>query len=123
MAALQWSDVVELDANLDTVPAGLQTVILARVENLSPTFFDGEDGPLYALARRLLAAHLAAPYAASSSGSGGATGPVTSRSEGGVSESYAVPSLSLSGSHSSTSHGRAFDELVKSSPNRVGVTT
>jgi hypothetical protein len=117
---ITWDDVIELDAKLSDVPEGLQNAILARVEKLSPDFFDGDTWPLYGLARRLLAAHIATPFAY---GASGVSGPVTQRTEGGVSESYAVAQASLKGLHSSTSHGRAFDELVASRPGRVGLTT
>lgn len=119
MAAIAWSDVEDLDANLANVAPNLQTLILARVEKLSASFFGGVDDPRYKMARVLLAAHIAAPYAAAAAGAGAAAGPVTSRSEGDVSESYAVASVSLTGSHSSTAHGRAFDELVRSMPGRI----
>jgi hypothetical protein len=123
MAAITWSDVEGLDATLSSIDPALQAVILGRVETLSSEFFGGVDSPVYKLARMLLAAHIATPLAAAAAGGGGASGPVTSRSEGGVSESYAVASVSLHGSHSGTSHGRAFDELVRSRPGRLGVTS
>ncbi len=119
MAAITWDDVEDLDAGLANVADGLQTVILARVEKLSATYFGGVDDPRYKMARMLLAAHMGAPYATAASGAAGAAGPVTSRSEGDVSESYAVASMSLTGSHSTTHHGRAFDELVRSMPGRI----
>lgn len=119
MAPIAWQDVVDLDATLANLAANLQTVILARVEKLSAAYYGGTDDPRYKLARILLAAHIATPYAAATSGGGGVAGPVTSRSEGGVSESYAVASVSLTGAHSSTAHGRAFDELTRSMPGRI----
>jgi hypothetical protein len=123
MALITWSDVEGLDATLSSIDAALQTVILGRVETLSAEFFGGIEHPVYKLARMLLAAHMATPLAIAAAGGGGASGPVTSRSEGGVSESYAVASVSLSGSHSSTAHGRAFDELVRSRAGQLGATS
>ncbi len=120
MAAITWDDVIDLDANLDDVAQNLQDVILARVEKLSASFYGGADDPRYKLARILLAAHIATPYANAAGGGGGVSGPVTSRTEGGVSESYAVAQMTLNGSHATTAHGRAFDELTRSMPARIG---
>lgn len=125
MAALAWADVEDLDSSLSTATAGLRAMILGRVEQLSATFFGGADSAIYKLARALLAAHIAAPIVAASGGGGAApAGPITSESEGDVSRSYAsVSSTSFSGSHSSTVHGRAFDELVRSMPGQLGLTS
>lgn len=122
MAAITWADVQTLDAALSAVDPGLRVVILARVEKLSSSFFGGVDDPKYKLARMLLAAHIATPYAAAAGG-GSASGPVTSESEGGVSRSYAVNHVALTGTHSGTAHGRAFDDLVRSSPGQLGTTS
>lgn len=119
MPAIDWTDVESLDAKFSTVDPTLQTVILARVEKLSSSYYGGVDDPRYKLARMLLAAHMASPYATGSVAAG-VSGPVTQRTEGGVSESYAVAHASLMGLHSSTAHGRAFDELTLSMPSRVG---
>ena len=116
MPAIQWSEVVELDSKLSVVAVGLQATILARVEKLSAKYYGGDTDPRYKLARILLAAHIATPIAYG----GGISGPVTSRSEGGVSESYAVPPILAMGAHASTVHGRAFDELTRSMPGRIG---
>lgn len=118
MPPITWSDVVELDANLEAVAPSLRAVILARVEKLSAAYYGGANDPRYKLARVLLAAHIATPYASSSGGGAAPAGPVTSRSEGNVSESYA--SASVTGPHASTVHGRAFDELTRSMPARIG---
>lgn len=125
MAAIAWADVVAIDATLSTADAALQAVVLARVEKLSSRFFGGVDAPEYKLARMLLAAHIAAPIVAAAGGGGsGPSGPVTSESEGDVSRSYATASsASFSGSHSTTVHGRAFDELVRSRPGQLGLTS
>jgi hypothetical protein len=118
--AISWDDVIDLDANLENVAPNLQDVILGRVEKLSASYYGGVDDPRYKLARILLAAHIGTPYANAAGGGAGVSGPVTSRTEGGVSESYAVAAVSLTGSHSSTGHGRAFDELTRSMPARIG---
>lgn len=123
MAAITWNEVVELDASLASVPAGLQAAILGRVEELSSSFFGGESSPTYKMARLLLAAHLGLTIGLAGAGGAVASGPVTSRSEGGVTESYAVAASVLTGSHGGTSQGRAFDDLVRSRPERIGLTS
>jgi len=89
---------------------------------LSAEFF----GARYELAQILWAAHYAlAPGTPGSSGAGGAAGPVTSRSEGGVSESYAAPSSGSSSFSASdawwslTKYGLMFASLLRSSPRRI----
>jgi hypothetical protein len=115
--AISWDDVEDLDAHLSNVAPNLQTIILARVEKLSSAYYGGIDDPRYKLARMLLAAHIGTPFAY---GATGVSGPVTQRTEGGVSESYAVAQAALTGLHASTAHGRAFDELTRSMPGRIG---
>lgn len=127
MAAIDWSQVVAFEPSLSTAPAGVQAVILARAETLSASFFGGAAHPVYTLARILVAAHMAmtiGPAAASGSGRG-VSGPVTSRSEGRVSESYAVSSAVGAGfagvAWGATRHGLAFVDLVRSRPGRLGL--
>jgi hypothetical protein len=122
---ITWSDVESLDSSLSTVDVGFRTVVLGRVEQLSSSFFGGVDSPSYKLARMLLAAHIVAPIVAAAGGGGaGPAGPVTSESEGGVSRSYAmIQGAALHGSHSTTVHGRAFDDLVRSMPGQLGTTS
>jgi hypothetical protein len=121
MAVIAWADVVNLDATLSAVPVALQNVILARVETLSGEYFGGADGPVYTLARILLAGHLGLTLGPAAAGGAGTSGPVTSRSEGGVSESYAVSSSATSGAHSGTRHGLAFDALVRAQAGQIGM--
>lgn len=128
MAAILWSQVAAFEPSLATAPPEVQAVILARVETLSATFFGGPSHPVYELARILAAAHLAmtvGPTGAGAGSGGGVSGPVTSRSEGGVSESYAVSASIGSGfagvSWGATRHGLAFVDLVRSRPGRLGL--
>ena len=116
---LTWSDVTAMfpaDAALAAIPLAAQTAILARVGALSSSYF----GDRYQLAQIYLAAHLGVV-----GGLGGhvAAGPVTAESEGGVARQYAVIGLNQYGSRSSTGYGQLFDELVRSSPGRIGLTS
>lgn len=124
MAAIAWTDVVSMfpdDSALAELPVSAQNAILAYVNTqLSRTFFGGEESPKLRLARIYWAAH-----SAISGGEGGSVtaGPVTMRSEGGVTEQYASGGASTSGVNGSTSYGQLFDQLMRSSPRRVGLTT
>lgn len=67
-------------------------------------------GELYNLASKLLAMHIIADTVAGSSGS---AGPVSSKSAGELSITYATPSSSAyTGLYSSTGWGRRFAELL-----------
>lgn len=121
MPPILWTDVTGMfpnDTVLAAVPVAAQTLILSRVEMLSATFFGGDDSDRFKLARIYLAAHTG--LEASRNGAP-PSGPLTGQSEGGASESFAVPPILLKGSHSSTQYGVMFDDLVRSSPYRVGV--
>jgi hypothetical protein len=116
---ITWADVIAMfpaEAALAAVPVPAQDLILARVAELSRSFF----GERYELAQIYLAAHLAIVGA---QGAASPAGPVIAQSEGGVSISYAAPMSSSVGPHASTSYGRLFDDLVRASPGRVGVTS
>ncbi len=108
MTAITWANVVDATDNdpiISGFASGGQTLILAVVnKSLNVNLFDGEAGDTTLLARCFLAAH----YAASSKL--GATGPITSESEGGISRSYAV-ALTKS-AYMTTSYGRLFWQLV-----------
>lgn len=124
MPPIAWADVTGMfptDATLAALPVGAQNMILDRVNTeLSATYFGGDATPRYKLARIYYAAHLGI---AGGTGGAAAAGPVISESEGGASRSYALLTSAQSGAHSMTSYGRLFDELVRSSPRRIGVTT
>jgi hypothetical protein len=120
MAAITWSDVVNHAAELASVDAEAQTDILSHVNTaLSVSAFEGEDAPKLKLARIYLAAHFAAPTLNGVSAPGPA-GPLTSETLDNVSRSYAAPSFSMSSSDlSTTSHGRAYLQLVRNSLARI----
>lgn len=122
-APITWTDVTDVASELLVgVTSGGQTKILAYVEAaVAPDAFGGEDSPIYVLARAYLAAH----YGLLNKQGSAAQGPVTSQSEGGVSQSFA----SLIGTSNdiflgSTTYGRAFLSLVRrSGVARAGFTT
>ena len=113
MADIDWDMVIALAPELTTgVTEDAQDMILAHVNaDLDASMFDGEDGPTFRLARIWLAAHLAT---AGASGSGGATGPVTSESVGGMSVSYGTLATTAAAIGTST-YGRLYLELVQNS--------
>lgn len=125
MAPIVWADVTGFfpnDTALAAVSPAAEALILDRVNTeLAATFFGGENAPKLRLARIYFAAHIASstPSAAGS----GAAGPLIAESEGGASRSYAIASVSLTGSHSLTGYGQSFDELVRSSPSRIGLVS
>lgn len=119
MADIVWSDVTDMASELLVgVTIGAQTKILAYVNStVNPDAFKGDPSATFDLARIYLAAH----YAALSKLGIFAVGPATSKSEGGASISFA--SLVGPGADpllGSTSFGRAFLALVRSSPASVG---
>lgn len=121
--AITWSQVLARfpsDPALAAVDSDAGALWAQEAGKLSASFF----GHRYELAQVLWAAHHAlATGAPGSSGAGGPAGPVISRSEGDVSESYAAPSAS---SHSAsdpwwglTTYGRMFAALLRGSPRRL----
>lgn len=108
MAAIVWNDVLAVAPELSSVANAWQTRILARVNGhgIDPDVFDGEAGSDTAMARCLLAAHMAV-----FAGLGNAAGPITAETEGGISRSYA--SSSDTSSYSETAYGRQFSLLCK----------
>jgi len=126
MADIAWTDVTARfpnDAELAAVDPDVAGAGWAALANgLSASFFGGKDSEKYKTARILYAAHFAL-----GGGTGGgqvAAGPVIEQTEGGVTERYAVTSTtSVDGVHNATSYGRLFDELMRSCPRRLGVTT
>lgn len=113
MAAIAWSDVTAIDAALSAVAAGAQTMFLAEANALVASVFDGVDGPRYKLARVYLAAHRGRQSLEAASG---AAGPVTSKTIGGMSKSYAAPNSGDSDDLDLTRWGRAYRDLCQSSP-------
>lgn len=114
MAAIVWQNVVDVAPELadPAVPVALQTLWLALANqdvNVS-LFYRGEDDPRLALARAYLVAHFGSGYG---EGSGGAAGPVTSESAGGLSRSYAQAMAAGGGILGTTVYGQNFLALVR----------
>jgi hypothetical protein len=122
MADITWSDVVAVATELATgVSAAFQTMILEYVnETVQASEFGGESSVTFKLARCYLAAHYGYLQKA---GALAATGPVTSKSEGGVSLSYASPESGLTDPLLRTNYGESFLSLVRRSPARAGFLT
>lgn len=119
MAAITWTDVTAIAADLSTTSAAAQTMILAMVNEAIDTrlFPNGETDARLKLARVYLAAH----YAASGlGGSGAAAGPVTAEAAGTLSRSYAsITSSTTDPLLESTTWGRLYRLIMR--PMRGGV--
>lgn len=118
MAAILWSDVVTVDASLASTAVALQTEILAYVhEVVGVHSLGGEESHRLKLARIYLAAHMA--VIAKQIGDGQATGPVTSRSIGGISKSWLAPQMTDDGLQR-TGHGSLYLFVVRNAPRTQG---
>ena len=116
MAAIIWADVEAHAPELSLVGATAQDDILAYVNDaFDVEVFGGEDTAKTRLARIYLAAHMGT---ITNSG-GGATGPVTSESAGGLSRTYGE--IDVDGSMESTSYGELLSELIRSSAARAPI--
>jgi hypothetical protein len=119
MAAITWADVVVLEAGLSAAPLGMQATILAYVhEVVGVQSLGGEDSQRLKMARSLLAAHLAKVF--EQLGQGQATGPVTSRSLGGISKSWAAGAMTDDGLQR-TGHGSLYLFVVRNAPKAQGL--
>ncbi len=120
MASIVWANVVDFAAPLSSVDPDAQTAILAHVNTvLDVSLFGGEDGPTTRLLRIFMAAHMATTTATEEAGA--VAGPVASESAGGISRSYANLSTPSDDDLKTTSFGRAYLSLVRTSPARVGI--
>ena len=77
---------------------------------LDPDEIDGETGPDTKLARIYLAAHAAT---IASNAAAGASGPLTGRSAGGLSETFSAGAPSLAASYGATAYGQALAALLR----------
>jgi Protein of unknown function (DUF4054) len=117
MAAIIWSDISLIAAELSDTPGAAQTILLAHVNGsgINVANFGGEDTIKTRLARIYLAAHLATMFKRAGTGGG-----IASQSEGGVSQSYynawANPTLLTT-----TSYGQMFKLLLLGTPARAGM--
>lgn len=126
MADLVWSDVSDVIDRppglvpMASVPELVQNAILAYVNDaLSANYFGGEESITYKLARVYLAAHIATVTETNAV----PAGPLTGEIEGGLQRTYAVIQNLTNNVHGSTSYGRLYDDLVRSSPGRGGLHT
>lgn len=119
MADIIWTDVVAFAPELSTIAAGAQTDILAHVnDTLVVTEFGGETAAKTRLARIYLAAHFGTVTA---QGAAGAAGPVVSETVDRLSRTYGQPygGGAAPDSLDSTSYGKAFRALVRTTPARI----
>ncbi len=119
--AITWADVTAFDTTATTVSAVAQTTILALVNArdlgviLDDVGDSGIDGPQTKLARIFLALHLVLGTMTS----GGAAGPVTSETGGGLAVTYA--NLATTRGYSSTAYGREYARMIGTSLARTWV--
>lgn len=126
MSAILWTDVTGTfpnDTLLLNLPVVAQTDVLAYVNTVLSVEFFGGDGTKLRLARIYFAAHMG--YTEALRGQAGTiTGPLIGESLGFATRNYASTIVGLRAtSHASTNYGQLFDDLVRSSPMRIGVTT
>lgn len=120
MAAITWPDVLVLEAGLSTVPLASQTAILAYVhEVVGVQSLGGEASERLKMVRRALAAHFGKLH--QQIGDGLTTGPVTSRSIGGISKSWLAAGMTEDGLQR-TGHGSLYLFLVRNAPKCQGFT-
>ena len=126
MSAIAWSDVTgtfPTDTLLLNLPVAAQTDILSFVNTELAVAFFGGDGIKLRLARIYFAAHVGFTEALRGA-AGTVVGPLIGESAGGLSRSYATGIAGIRAtSHASTGYGQLFDDLVRSSAMRIGVTT
>lgn len=109
MADITWTTVTAFNASMATVDEDMQDAILAYVNTvLDDDLFTDET---LTLARVYLALHFAQ---ATGDGATGASGPVSSKSAGGISKSYSSGSFSMDGgSLASTRYGQLYLDLIR----------
>jgi len=113
VADVTWADVTALQANLSTVSAGAQTIILRHVnEDLNPSAFGGEGSAGYHLARCCLASHL---------------GEIQRRNGQHAVASESIGTSAIAITYGTSDHGlkqtawgAQYADLLRSSPLRIG---
>lgn len=119
---ITWDDIVMADPTLATgISDAYKALILSFVNSINPDMFKGPSSPTFRLARIFLACHFAQFPRASMSG--GNRGPVTSQSEGDVSQSFAVATMTATSALGTTEGGRNYQALVQTSPAKIGFVT
>ena len=117
MADITWSNVTDHAAELSTVPYRQRLDLLTYVNSvLQVSLIDGEDGPKTKLTRIYLAAHMATAGAGASTGD---DGPITSKKEGDVAITYAVPTTA--NAPDATAYGNMYLRLINTSALRAPV--
>lgn len=122
MAKILWADVLAMSAAAVNLPAQFQFVqntslqaqatILAVVNGtgLNVCIFGGEGSPTLQMARALYAAHLAT---LAGRGAFGISGPITSQTEGGASQTYGWPWGQNPPLLMLTGYGQALAQLIR----------
>lgn len=120
MAAIQWSDVVLVDASLDVVTAGPRALILEFVnETVNVRRLGGESSRKTKTARVFYAAHFAEMWRRKNDPAA-QTGDVTAETIAAESQSVSYASLQADASNlQETAHGRAYDMIARA-PSRIG---
>lgn len=120
MSEITWFDVKAIAPELGSVDLGSLTAqhILAHVHATVPVEpFGGESSPRLRMARMLLAAHYGR---IATSGGALPAGPVTAESMGGLSRSYAAPTMAgAAGLWSATTYGQQYAAMLQSSSLRL----
>lgn len=112
--AIDWTDVVEVGAELSTVPTATQNVILAMVDR---QIDDAVWGDMADDGRRYLAAHMGAVY----NSSPGAAGPLVSETLGPMSRSYGASSSSDDDELATTKYGKMYLHMLRLLPTSLGL--
>lgn len=118
-SAITWNDVVAHEPDLagTVVSPAAQMDILDHVNNsLAVNEFGGDDDPRLRLARIYLAAHMGTVVVS------GSRGPVISQTVGPISQSFAAATAGEDSMYSSTSWGRMYLQIVRTSVARIPFT-
>ncbi len=112
MAIITWAEVIGIVApELSTVPMAAQTLFLAHVnEMLDVATWGGESANALKMARLYLAAHFGTGIGIAADGG---DQEVASESLGGASRTYVTSLERSAGDLSSTSYGRQYLQMVK----------
>lgn len=120
MAAIAWTDVTDIAAQLSAVGDAAQATILAFVnQTLNVRLLGGEDGPRLKLARSYLAAHMGEVIRRRDQ----QAGPVASKSISASSMSVSYASMTADDVLSSTSYGQLYKLVLRGSGARIGFPT
>lgn len=117
MAAIGWTDVLGIAAELEVVGAAARAVILAEVNStLNVSLFGGENAPKLRLARLYLAAHCGTMIAARTSDD------IVSETIAATSLSTSYASLTTDEALQQTWYGTEYLRIKKTTPSRLPFT-